>query len=50
MTRIPGGVKDDNTIGSDEVDSETSGSGGNQEQLDRGVRVEVVDQSLPLQS
>ena len=50
MTRIPGGVKDDDTIGSDEVDSETSGSGGHEEQLDGGVSVEVVDQSLSLQS
>ena len=50
MTRIPGGIKDDNTIGSDKIDSETSGSGGHQEQFDGGVVVEVVDQPFPLQS
>ena len=50
MTRIPGGIKDDNTIGSDKIDSETSCSGGHQEQFDGGVVVEVVDQPFPLQS
>ena len=49
MTGIPGGVKDDNTVGADQVHPQAASSRGDEEQLDVGVGVEIVDEPLALQ-
>ena len=46
---VPGGVEDDDTIGSNQIHPQTASSGGHQEELDFGVGVEVVDQFLSVQ-
>ena len=49
MARVPGCIEYDNTIGANQIHPETSSSGGDQEELDFGVGVEVVDQFFSLQ-
>ena len=49
MARVPGCVEYDDPVGTDQVDPEAAGPGGDQEQVDRRVGVEGVDEPLPLQ-
>ena len=49
MARVPGCIEDDNTIGTNQVYPQTSSSGGDQEELDFGVGVKVVDQFFSVQ-
>ena len=49
MARVPGCIKDDNTIGTNQVYPQTSSSGGDQEELDFGVCVKVVNQFFSVQ-
>ena len=49
MARIPGCIEYNNTIGANKIHPQTSGSGGDQEQLDFVVGVEVVDEFFSVQ-
>ena len=49
MARVPGGIENDNTIGANQVYSQTASSGRDQEELDFGVGVKVVDQFFSVQ-
>ena len=49
MARVPGGIEYHHTVGADKVDPQTSSSGGDQEELDFGVGVKVVDQFFSVQ-
>ena len=48
MTRIPRGIKYDNSVSSDQVDPQAASSGRHKEQHDLWVGVELVDEPLPL--
>ena len=50
MARVPRRIKDNNTIGSDQIDSKTSGSSGNEKQHDVGVGVELIHQFFAFHS
>ena len=49
MARVPGCIEYDDTVGANQVDPQTAGSGGDQEELDFGVGVKVVDQFFSVQ-
>ena len=49
MAGVPGGIEYDNTIGANKIHPKTSSSGGDQEELDFGVGVKVVDQFFSVQ-
>ena len=49
MARVPGCIEYNNTIGANKIHSQTSSSGGDQEQFDFGVRVEVLDKFFSVQ-
>ena len=49
MAGVPGGIEYHHTIGSDKIYSQTSSSGGDQEEFDFGVGVEVVNQFFSVQ-
>ena len=49
MARVPGCIEYNNTIGANKIHSQTSSSGGDQEELDFIVGVKVVDQFFSVQ-
>ena len=50
MAGIPRGIEDDDTVGTDQVDAEASGSRRDEEQDNAGVGVELVDQFFAFHS
>ena len=49
MAGVPGGIEYHHTVGADKIDPQTASSGGDQEQFDFGVRVEVLDKFFSVQ-
>ena len=45
---VPAGIEDDTARRRDEVDAETACAGGDEEETQRGIRVELVDESFAL--
>ena len=50
MTWVPRSIKYDNSVSSNKIDSQTPSPGGHEEQLDRHVGIEAIDQPLSFHS